>query len=147
MSDSELNKYDPRVESKSQPREKGVVTEEKLLPQIATAPEQLANQQYNDKILSKLNNVDIYLCTFIDSIPKWRGGDLWRSLSYRYRFYKRSEGGWQQNMIAKVSGNIVGAPRGSEMADKPGWFGRTFTNRDWKKKAVESGQELPPGEG
>lgn len=143
---NELQNYDPRLQKPDQPRERGIITEKIIVPQIGTEPEQLANRQYNEMILSNLQPAEIFLSVFAESIPKWAGGKKWQQIMLNYRYLNRSKGGWNQNNIIKVSGNVSGSPQSSDHVDKPGWLGRNISNRSWKKEAAEQGKELPPGD-
>lgn len=143
---TQLSQWDPRLKAPEAPRERGMIVEERLLPQIGTPPDKLAQQEYEEMILSKTDPVDTFIGILAEAWPAWRGGNKLRKIAETMRKLKRSEGGWQQGIFVKSAGASTGQPRLSEVAARPGWVGRNVTDRTWKERAASQGKELPPGE-
>lgn len=128
---------------KKWPSQTGLIAEEKLVPQLGTNPEHIAQtNKFDDLILSNLNPTEVAWTTLSHMIPKTHGGDFFQGIAEIYLRSKRSQHGWTSNNIIKVTGNLRGIPGPTEIARKPNILARNLWARDWKEEAVEEGKAV-----
>jgi hypothetical protein len=128
---------------KKWPGQAGLIAEEKLSPQIGSSPAHMTKtQEYDIRILTNLNPLEVAWITFAHQMPDHAGGRIFKEFAGTYMYLKRSQAGWTTKNILTALANLRGAQQPRDIARKPNILSRNITNRDWKEKAVEEGKEI-----
>lgn len=124
--------------------ETGVVTVSKALaPQLGSDHEYISKGKIDRRVLSVLN----------DYTQAAIGYFAYRGEVDKIRFFEKmvewelastpSIGGLARRQIIQETHASTGAGRGAlDVAERPGWIGRHFTERGWKEKATKEGKVI-----
>ncbi len=123
------------------PSQPGIIAEEKIAPQIGTDPQHMIEtNEYDDRIFSNLNDLEILAHSLIETIPAKSGGRAYQKFAYMHRKLKRSKSGWNMNSVLRALAFIRGVEPRDEVARKPNVIARNLWDRSWRAKAMEDGK-------
>lgn len=110
-------------------------------PQLATDPALLAQGLSDARRISKISGMEAIAYSWFLAQPDYQGGEWSRQFVANMLNLKMSEDGWRANQIIRLVAGSKGVP-GIDVARKPGFIGRHFTQKDWKQKADAEGKEI-----
>jgi hypothetical protein len=132
----------------SQPRRKEenkseLTAESHLAPQLGSDTAELVKGKYDMRRLSKLDPLDKIWIAYFLQVPVEDGGEYAREFCENYMNLAVSDDGWRVNKMIQMVAGAQGSPtQVGELVKKPGIIGRNITNRNWKQKAEEQGQQI-----
>lgn len=117
-----------------------ITGESALAPQIGSDVTEISTGMFDPRITSKLTPLDkIWIAYFLQKKDK-RGGAFAKRFCVNYLKLATSEDGWRINKMIQAIAAGKGVPTAiGEIVRRPNWIRRHTTDRDWEKKAEESG--------
>ena len=109
--------------------------------QLASDPVNLANGMSDPRRLSKISGLEAIAYSWFLAVPVYRGGNWARQFANNMLNLRMSDEGWRANQLIRLVAGSKGVPN-VDVAKKPGWLGRNFTQKDWKEKANNEGKEI-----
>lgn len=90
---------------------------------------------------SLLNEAEILALSYFEQIPRLEGGEYALNFCESYRRHKMSLGGWRANQLIRLVAGSKGVSSGRAIR-QPGFFGRHFTDRNWRQNAEMEGADI-----
>lgn len=131
---------DPGPQGQADEKEKQQTVEMILGPQLGAHPEIMADGRWDPRIVTNVNEIDVFCITYLRALPSHRGGNKAREMIDDFIHFKMSVHGWRANQMIRMVAGSKGAPA-FEKVREPGFMARNVTNRGWRRKAEREGRE------
>lgn len=107
-----------------------------LAPQLGSDPLYLGQGKFDMRKLSFIDEKDIPMLIY--AAIRGKKSRVWKDIADNFLNLKVSVGGRGRRDIIRMEGvSRSGLPDYPTDYEKPGWFERNFTQRNWKKKVQE----------
>jgi len=100
-----------------------------------------AQDENDSRQNSILNEAEVLAISYFEQVPTLEGGEYARAFCESFRRHKMSLGGWRANQLIRLVAGSKGVAGGGAVR-RPGFFARTFTDRDWRQNAEMEGKEI-----